>query len=76
MRLEQVLHRRVVGQDEAVNLVTEAILRARNVTLLKRPDNVLAFFSKQLKKRVAPEVVGGRGPAPLRVPASGDDYGG
>jgi len=29
-----------------------------------------------LKKRVAPEVVGGRGPAPLRGPASGDDYGG
>jgi hypothetical protein len=60
----------LAGDDE------EAILRARNVTLLKRPDNVLAFFSKQLKKRVAPEVVGGRGPAPLRVPASGDDYGG
>ena len=30
LRLEQVLHRRVVGQDEAVNLVTEAILRARS----------------------------------------------
>jgi len=60
----------LAGDDE------EAILRARNVTLLKRPDNVLAFFSKQLKKRVAPEVVGGRGPAPLRVPASEDDYGG
>jgi len=30
LRLEQVLHRRVVGQDEAVTLVTEAILRARS----------------------------------------------
>ena len=30
LRLEEVLHRRVVGQDEAVNLVTEAILRARS----------------------------------------------
>ncbi|MBM3851885.1 MAG: ATP-dependent chaperone ClpB [Verrucomicrobia bacterium] len=30
LRLEDVLHRRVVGQDEAVSLVTEAILRARS----------------------------------------------
>jgi ATP-dependent Clp protease ATP-binding subunit ClpB len=30
LRLEEVLHRRVVGQDEAVTLVTEAILRARS----------------------------------------------
>jgi ATP-dependent Clp protease ATP-binding subunit ClpB len=30
LRLEQVLHERVVGQDEAVTLVTEAILRARS----------------------------------------------
>jgi len=58
----------LAGDDE------EAILRARNVTLLKRPDNVLAFFSKQLRKRVAPEVIGGRGPAPLRAPASDDEY--
>jgi len=30
LRLEEVLHERVVGQDEAVTLVTEAILRARS----------------------------------------------
>jgi ATP-dependent Clp protease ATP-binding subunit ClpB len=30
LRLEDVLHRRVVGQHEAVTLVTEAILRARS----------------------------------------------
>ncbi len=30
LRLEDVLHRRVIGQDEAVSLVTEAILRARS----------------------------------------------
>jgi ATP-dependent Clp protease ATP-binding subunit ClpB len=30
LRLEQVLHERVVGQHEAVTLVTEAILRARS----------------------------------------------
>jgi ATP-dependent Clp protease ATP-binding subunit ClpB len=30
LRLEEVMHRRVVGQDEAVDLVTEAILRARS----------------------------------------------
>ncbi len=29
LRLEEVLHRRVIGQDEAVQLATEAILRAR-----------------------------------------------
>ncbi len=30
LRLEEVLHERVIGQDEAVSLVTEAILRARS----------------------------------------------
>jgi ATP-dependent Clp protease ATP-binding subunit ClpB len=30
LRLETVLHERVIGQDEAVTLVTEAILRARS----------------------------------------------
>jgi ATP-dependent Clp protease ATP-binding subunit ClpB len=30
LRLEEVLHKRVIGQDEAVTLVTEAILRARS----------------------------------------------
>ncbi len=30
LRLEEVLHQRVVGQDEGVTLVTEAILRARS----------------------------------------------
>ena len=30
LRLEEVLHRRVIGQDEAVTLVTEAILRERS----------------------------------------------
>ncbi len=30
LRLEEVLHERVVGQDEAVSLVTDAILRARS----------------------------------------------
>ena len=30
LRLESVLHERVIGQDEAVTLVTEAILRARS----------------------------------------------
>ncbi len=29
LRLEEILHKRVVGQDEAVKLVSEAILRAR-----------------------------------------------
>ncbi|MBS1261075.1 MAG: Chaperone protein ClpB [Calditrichaeota bacterium] len=29
LKLDQVLHRRVVGQDEAVNLVADAVIRAR-----------------------------------------------
>jgi ATP-dependent Clp protease ATP-binding subunit ClpB len=29
LRLEEILHKRVVGQDEAVRLVSEAVLRAR-----------------------------------------------
>ena len=29
LRLDEVLHERVVGQDEAVNLVTDAVIRAR-----------------------------------------------
>ncbi|HEX5758637.1 MAG TPA: AAA family ATPase, partial [Thermoanaerobaculia bacterium] len=29
LRLEEILHRRVVGQDEAVKLVTDAVIRAR-----------------------------------------------
>jgi len=42
LRLEQVLHRRVVGQDEAVNLVTEAILRARSG--IKNPRRPVGSF--------------------------------
>ena len=30
LRLEEVLHKRIIGQDEAVTLVTEAILRGRS----------------------------------------------
>jgi ATP-dependent Clp protease ATP-binding subunit ClpB len=30
LRLEEILHRRVIGQDEAVSLVSDAILRARS----------------------------------------------
>ncbi|MFM8335218.1 MAG: AAA family ATPase, partial [Opitutaceae bacterium] len=42
LRLEEVLHRRVVGQDEAVNLVTEAILRARSS--IKDPRRPVGSF--------------------------------
>ena len=57
-----------VGDDE------DSVLRARNRTLQARPDDVKAYFRAQLRKRVAPEVAGRRGPAPLRAPASDDPY--
>jgi ATP-dependent Clp protease ATP-binding subunit ClpB len=42
MRLEDELHRRVVGQDEAVTAVAEAIIRAR--TGLKDPNRPIGSF--------------------------------
>jgi ATP-dependent Clp protease ATP-binding subunit ClpB len=42
LRLEDVLHRRVIGQDEAVQLVAEAILRAR--AGIKDPSRPIGSF--------------------------------
>jgi ATP-dependent Clp protease ATP-binding subunit ClpB len=42
MRLEDELHRRVVGQDEAVTAVAEAVIRAR--TGLKDPNRPIGSF--------------------------------
>ena len=42
LRLEEILHRRVVGQDEAVQLVTDAVLRARSG--LKDPKRPIGSF--------------------------------
>jgi len=42
LRLEAVLHRRVIGQDEAVQLTTEAILRARSG--IKDPRRPIGSF--------------------------------
>ncbi len=42
LRLEEELHRRVVGQDEAVKAVSEAVLRAR--AGLKDPDRPIGSF--------------------------------
>ena len=42
MRLEDVLHERVVGQDEAVRVVSEAILRAR--AGIKDPNRPIGSF--------------------------------
>ena len=45
LRLDDVLHQRVVGQDEAVNLVTDAIIRARaGVKDPKRPIGSFIFL--------------------------------
>jgi ATP-dependent Clp protease ATP-binding subunit ClpB len=42
LRLEEVLHRRVIGQDEAVQLAAEAILRARSG--IKDPRRPIGSF--------------------------------
>jgi len=42
LRLDQILHERVVGQDEAVRAVSDAVLRARSG--LKDPDRPIGSF--------------------------------
>lgn len=45
LKLDEILHRRVVGQDEAVNLVADAILRARaGIKDPKRPIGSFIFL--------------------------------
>ena len=45
LRLEEVLHERVIGQDEAVNAVSEAILRSRaGIADPKRPIGSFLFL--------------------------------
>jgi len=42
LRLDEILHRRVVGQDEAVQLVTDAVIRARSG--IKDPRRPIGSF--------------------------------
>ncbi|HZG71233.1 MAG TPA: AAA family ATPase, partial [Chondromyces sp.] len=42
LRLEQILHERVIGQDEAVQLVSDAVLRAR--AGIKDPNRPIGSF--------------------------------
>ncbi|MFH7818337.1 ATP-dependent chaperone ClpB [Neobacillus thermocopriae] len=42
LRLESILHKRVIGQDEAVNLVADAVLRAR--AGIKDPNRPIGSF--------------------------------
>ncbi|NTV48046.1 MAG: ATP-dependent chaperone ClpB [Geobacteraceae bacterium] len=42
LRLEEILHRRVIGQDEAVQLVSDAVLRARSG--IKDPRRPIGSF--------------------------------
>jgi ATP-dependent Clp protease ATP-binding subunit ClpB len=45
LRLEEILHRRVIGQDEAVRLVSDAVLRARaGIKDPKRPIGSFIFL--------------------------------
>ncbi|HEY5218625.1 MAG TPA: hypothetical protein VIJ16_02395 [Gemmatimonadaceae bacterium] len=52
-----------------------AVLRARDVTLLTRPDDVKAFFAAQFRRIVPPEPLRPRQPRGLRVPRGGNPYG-
>ena len=45
LRLEDTLHKRVIGQDEAVTLVTEAILRARSGSRTRAGRSEASFSS-------------------------------
>jgi len=45
LRMEEALHKRVIGQDEAVKAVSQAIRRARaGVKNIKRPVGVFIFL--------------------------------
>ena len=45
LKLDEILHRRVIGQDEAVNLVADAVLRARSgIKDPKRPIGSFIFL--------------------------------
>ena len=45
LKLDEILHKRVVGQDEAVNLVADAVLRARSgIKDPKRPIGSFIFL--------------------------------
>ncbi|MDA1082487.1 MAG: ATP-binding protein [Gemmatimonadetes bacterium] len=50
----------------------DEVLRARNRTLMVKPDDVKAFFRAQLKRRVAPETMAPR-PRPAIRTSPGDD---
>ena len=44
LHLKDILHRRVIGQDEGINAVTEAILRARAGLKNEKPSNRFLYF--------------------------------
>ncbi|KKS74104.1 MAG: ATPase AAA-2, partial [Parcubacteria group bacterium GW2011_GWA2_42_80] len=66
LNLEQILHERIIGQDEAVKLVSQALRRARvNLRDQKRPVSSFLFLGPtgvgktELAKVVAAEYFGG-----------------
>jgi ATP-dependent Clp protease ATP-binding subunit ClpA len=66
LHLEEILHQRIVGQDEAVNLVAQALRRGRvNLRDQKRPIASFLFLGPtgvgktELAKAVAAEYFGG-----------------
>jgi hypothetical protein len=66
LSLEQELHQRVVGQDEAVTAVAEAVIRAR--TVLKDPNRQLTDTARAnlVKTDMTPTMGRGRSSGPSR----------
>ena len=68
LRMQDILHRRVVAQDEAEGLVADAVIRARSGgTDPQKPIGSFVFGARQLKRflqheletRIARALVGG-----------------
>ena len=64
LRLESILHERVIGQDEAVGLVSDAVLRARaGINDPKRPIGSFIFLGPtgvgktELAKALSPKLI-------------------
>ena len=62
-------------QDTVALATPEEILRARNLTLRERPENVREFFAAQFRRMVPPRPAAKPVAPPLRTAPSDDPYG-
>ena len=67
LRLDEVLHERVIGQDEAVRLVADAVIRARaGIKDPKRPIGSFIFLGPDRRRQDRALPSAGRGAVRLR----------